>query len=178
VLVWERVEGQPLSEYLASSVADDSRLRTLARELIANVEAMHALGIVHGAIHGRNVIVTPRGGVKLTHVSPLLHTDPQVDVEAVVSLLAELGLLEAVEGTVAELRELRPRLDDASAMARPADGDAHAERSLLTPRRLALAGAAAAALAGALLAWAFWRVSGDSDGTASATVVSPEVVCT
>ena len=42
---------------------------------------------IGGQVH---VIVTPQGGLKLTHVSPLLYTETQVDVEAVASLLEEM----------------------------------------------------------------------------------------
>jgi hypothetical protein len=174
VLVWEHVEGEALDEYLAAGRPDERRLRELARELLGHVETMHALGIVHGAIHERNVIVTPQGGLKLTHVSPLLYTDPQADVDAVESLLEEMGLLDAVEPPVSDLRQLRRRLADSAAPGEGASDDA-AEKPLLTSRRMALAGAAAAAVAGALLAWAFWRVAADSQATPEAALPWPEV---
>ena len=79
-------------------------------------------GIVHGAIGGGNVIVTPTGSVRLTHVSPLLYADPGPDAEAVVHLLesavasrgesqSPLGtLLAQARGEKLGLRPLAARL--------------------------------------------------------------------
>jgi len=71
-LVWEFVEGITLEEYLREYEPELKRLVEIAMQIVMHVEALHALGIVHGAIHGRNVILQPDGEVKLTHVSPLL----------------------------------------------------------------------------------------------------------
>src|SRR5205823_4649401 len=60
------------------------------RVVILAVESMHARGMVHGAIHGGNVIVGENGTVRLTHGSPLLYDDPGEDVKDVVGLLGEL----------------------------------------------------------------------------------------
>jgi hypothetical protein len=62
-----------------------------ARELILTVESLHGRGIVHGAIHGRNVIVGRDGQLKLTHVSPLLYVDPQQDMAAIGEMFAEIA---------------------------------------------------------------------------------------
>ena len=73
-LLWEFVDGRTLEQL------DD---RTLyEREVRHLVEALHAHGMVHGAIHPRNVIVDDRGVVRLTHVSPLLFSDPGIDLAA------------------------------------------------------------------------------------------------
>ena len=111
-LVWEWVEGVTLEEWLGKKgeaegcgfgVQGSGRneegarngaregLGRVRRELRQGVEAMHALGIVHGAIHGRNVIVRAEGGVCLTHVSPLLYNDPVTDLAAVGVLEGEMG---------------------------------------------------------------------------------------
>jgi hypothetical protein len=51
---------------------------------------VHAHGIVHGAIHERNVIIDPQGRLRLTHVSPLLYSDPTVDDKAVAELCGRI----------------------------------------------------------------------------------------
>jgi hypothetical protein len=84
-LVWAFVPGRPLAEI----EADESTWRRLCREVILAVEALHAAGIVHGAIHGRNVIVTDRDEIRLTHVSPLLYNDPDQDEEDVIVMLRQ-----------------------------------------------------------------------------------------
>src|ERR1041384_4172654 len=48
-LVWEYLEGQSLETYASSHLTQE--LLPLARQLVLAVEALHALGIVHGAIH-------------------------------------------------------------------------------------------------------------------------------
>jgi len=78
-LVWDYVEGSCLEE-----IEDRRRL---APEILAAVESLHAWGIVHGAVHERNVIVDERGKVMLTHVSPLLFHDEQEDLRAVERLV-------------------------------------------------------------------------------------------
>jgi len=80
-LVWDYVEGRPLESSLAAM--SDEQIAKTSAELRLVVEAMHSHGIVHGAIHARNVIVDDRGGVNLTDVSPLLHNDPEKDLAAV-----------------------------------------------------------------------------------------------
>lgn len=89
-LVWEYVEGMALEEYF---VTPDARGRLpdmmdIGRELVMSVEGLTRLGLVHGALHGGNIFVTDRG-IKLTHLSPYLYTDPQEDARAVVELLLE-----------------------------------------------------------------------------------------
>lgn len=85
-MVWEYVQGQTLEEWLAAGPTA-TQLRKVHDDLAHIVESLHALGIVHGAIHERNVIITPAGAVKLTHVSPLLWDDPENDLQAVQKLL-------------------------------------------------------------------------------------------
>ena len=79
-LVWDYIEGAPLSD-VVERLTDDQRA-VIRREISLAVKALHAAGVVHGAIHERNVIVDPCGLVRLTHVSPLLYDDPQVDRHA------------------------------------------------------------------------------------------------
>jgi len=80
-LVWDFIEGRTLEE--AISAMPPEQIVKTAAELRLVVESMHSHGIVHGAVHAGNVIVDDRGGVHLTHVSPLLHSDPAKDLAAV-----------------------------------------------------------------------------------------------
>jgi len=89
-LVWQYVEGIDL-EQLMSSGRTEARMAEIAQQLRQIVAAMHAHGIVHGAIHARNVIIDSRGRVYLTHVSPYLHTDASEDDRAVEQLLGPLA---------------------------------------------------------------------------------------
>jgi hypothetical protein len=93
-LIWEHVRGRTLDAYAADPACTTRKLALVARELVLVVEAMHRQGIVHGAIRPSNVIVDARNCVRLTHVSPLLYTDPGDDV---------WGLLHTLE-TVAAAR--------------------------------------------------------------------------
>lgn len=88
--VWEYIDGTPLSEYLTTSNARGQMPDFVAagRELVLSVEGLAKVGLVHGAIHGRNVFWT-RDGIRLTHLSPLLWTDPAADADAVVTLLLD-----------------------------------------------------------------------------------------
>ena len=82
-LVWEFVPGENLDE----AQADEKRWERIAREVILAIESLHAAGIVHGAIHERNVIVLGDGTVRLTHVSPLLWNEPMNDVQDAIAML-------------------------------------------------------------------------------------------
>jgi tRNA A-37 threonylcarbamoyl transferase component Bud32 len=75
-LVWDYVEGIPFDEYQGDRAL-------LARELVRTMDHFHATGLVHGALHERNVVVDPSGRIKLIDVSPLLHLDPERDERAV-----------------------------------------------------------------------------------------------
>jgi tRNA A-37 threonylcarbamoyl transferase component Bud32 len=111
-LAWEELPGRPLAELIVDPAVVPVRLVALLRETASAVAAMHALGIVHGAVHPRNVFVHAAAAgdtVRLTHVSPLLFDDPAADEVALQRLL----------DAVAEARpELRPRMEEASAAMR------------------------------------------------------------
>ena len=38
---------------------------------------------MHGSVHSGNIIIVPDGSIRLTHVSPLLYTDPIDDTDAI-----------------------------------------------------------------------------------------------
>jgi hypothetical protein len=116
-LIWEFVEGQPFSDFAAAPNSSLLDVAAAGRELAIALDLLHMQGIVHGAVGGGNVIVTPSGSVRLTHVSPLLYVDPVPDAEAVVHLLesavaargeAESALGALLAGARAEQSGLRP----------------------------------------------------------------------
>jgi len=90
MLVWEFVEGKTLEE-LADELSSPADLSRLAEEVLLAVQSLHALGIVHGGLHGRNIIVDARRAVKLTHISPLLYDDPRQDAQDVAAALAAIA---------------------------------------------------------------------------------------
>lgn len=119
-LVWDYVQGEALEDYARSPECGARQFLLTARELVLSVEMLHARGIVHGTLKGSNVIVDPAAGrVVLTHVSPLLYSEPAEDVRAVIALLAEL--LEVRGEAATPLGQLLARADDEE----------------VTPRRLA-----------------------------------------
>ncbi len=150
-LVWEFVEGKTLEEYLGEEERERGKLAKMASEIVLHVESLHALGIVHGAIHGRNLIVRPDGAVKLTHVSPLLYHEEGVDVGALREVLGEMGFESGGEGqSLKELLEvIRPKEFQIDEKGAAPEGE-HL-------RRWALIGAIVAAVIGAGMAWMIWR---------------------
>jgi hypothetical protein len=84
-MVWQYIDGIPLEEFLAKDPSE-AEVERVRKELRLILGAMHAHGIVHGAVHARNVIINPQGSVRLTHVSPLLYSDPQEDLDAMEEL--------------------------------------------------------------------------------------------
>jgi hypothetical protein len=159
-LVWEFVPGMTLGEFLKQRTENGTELRAMARELALHVESLHALGIVHGALHERNIIVAPDGALRLTHISPLLYEDTAVDIAALSEMLEEMGLAEVIEDAEGPLvlRELIARLsgspDDPEHRRTPIRPADPREKNI---RRAAIAGAVLATVLGAALAWGLWR---------------------
>jgi serine/threonine protein kinase len=147
-LVWEYLPGRTLDEYAKSLASRE--LAGVARELVLAVEMLHARGIVHGDLKASNVIVNGEGRPVLTHISPLLYSEPAEDVRAVIELLRAIGLDPLVERETDEvsLRRLAARLG-AIVDARETGGADGAAG--LRIRRRAVLGAAAAALLGVAL---------------------------
>jgi serine/threonine protein kinase len=109
-LVWDYVEGIHYDEYAAGKT--EAELNRLVRDLTLAVEAMHTRGIVHGSLHARNIFIRPTGAIQLTHINPLLYSDPQHDIDALVDLtgvsassLAELRAKLSAAETVDETRD-------------------------------------------------------------------------
>ena len=69
-VVTEFVEGQRLSEFLSAAAQplDSNDAQSGALDLGAAVEALHNLGLVHGAIRPHNVVVLADGAIKLMDV--------------------------------------------------------------------------------------------------------------
>jgi hypothetical protein len=169
-LIWEYVDGRPLHEYAAAPGRTARDLAMAGRELALAVDLLHMQGIVHGALAGGgNVIVTPTASVRLTHVSPLLYTDPAVDVEAVTHLLqscaAERGESESPLGRLLavarqEKLALRPLAARLAALIESRDldePDPSDTQDAHRPRRWALYAAAVVALQGVAIGLAAWR---------------------
>jgi len=154
-LVWEFIAGEPLETHAQSLHAQ--QLLSLLREVVLSVDALHQVGIVHGALHARNIIIDPAGRPHLTHISPLLFHDPAVDVAAVSSMIAGLiGQRGDIDPSVssalaapASLRELASRLVAADApqsesVTTDIDGRRRRRRTLILALAVAILGLVAA----------------------------------
>jgi hypothetical protein len=171
-LVWEYVPGQPFDAYAANPDRSLRELASAGREVALAVDLLHMQGIVHGSVHGGNVIVSPGGAVRLTHVSPLLYNDPAPDAEAVLAMLESAVSLRGGENSslgwlLARAREDRPGLRGlaarlaalvASGELEEAGGPADEEADR-RPRRRALYGAMIVALLGAGAGIVAWRMA-------------------
>ncbi|MFI5381237.1 MAG: hypothetical protein ACHRHE_18220 [Tepidisphaerales bacterium] len=146
---WEYVEGRTLEQYLRQPRG--LALRRVAHELVSSVQSLHLLGLSHGALHERNVIITPTGAVRLTHLSPLLYLDPDVDIQGLLDVLPLLGCREEIADLDCNtpMRDLSLRVLAWSKESRCAFAqqlcDEHASR--WNQRKTALLGAAIAAVA-------------------------------
>ena len=160
-MVWEFVPGTPLAE------ADAPDWFKLVREVVIAVESLHVAGIVHGAIHERNVIIDDTGEVRLTHVSPLLYTDPDQDAADVIAmteaLVAERQPGSALAAMLADaareqltLRQLYERLHEVNVWP-PEEETRERERH---PRTRYVVAAALIALIGIAMSLAiYWRLT-------------------
>jgi serine/threonine protein kinase len=159
-LVWERLAGRSLEE--AFRERPDGAIK-LGREILGHVDLLHQLGIVHGALHARNVILMPDGSARLTHISPLLHQDEAEDIKAMGAMLLQMGLPVDIASQT-RLVDLSRQLRDLSQGA--AEGLSQRRRHLAEAargrrvRRLSAAGALAAVAAGVVIAWALWWTFG------------------
>jgi hypothetical protein len=170
-LIWEYAEGKPFAQYAAEHCRSSRDLAILVRELVLTVDSLHTQGIVHGSLQSGNIIVAPDGSIRLTHVSPLLYTEPSDDAEAIEET-AEL-VFKSLEEQADPVRRV---LNDyggtslrtlATKLAVLADGSeadnvsagtvAHAERRT---RRRAVVGALMVTLAGGAAAYGVWHSAG------------------
>ena len=176
--VWDFVDGVTFEDYALAEDRFLGEVLAVAGEVILAAEALHALGIVHGAIHARNAIVGPDGRVTLTHVSPLLYHDPARDAEAVVTMLRDVVarrgesdsevahvLAEAAERRW-PLARLRAKLAAVGKGGEAGGGDARAEGR--TIRRRAALGAACVAVIGGGVAYGVHRLARQNVGQSPA----------
>lgn len=173
-LIWEYVEGKTLDEYFTDDRRTPVDLLNVSRELILAVDSLHSQGIVHGALVGSNVIISPEGALRLIHVSPLLYTDMDVDVESVLSFLQEaierrgeqdslLGRLLAEAGQAGlSLRGLATKIAALLEVRVETNLPEAGEQERHIRRRTFLA-AGLVGLLGLVLAYGIWRVT---DGSA------------
>jgi serine/threonine protein kinase len=179
--VWEYLPGQTFDEFASVPSTTPRELANVARELVLTVESLHTRGIVHGAIKPENVVITPGGPVRLTHVSPYLYTDPDEDARAVIAMLEESlaargeersRLAELIVGAQSaatspdgspSLRGLGARLAVFLSVPEARGFPTDSRPSPISdsgPRRRSLAGAAAVTLLGAAAAYGAWNVAG------------------
>lgn len=162
-LVWEYVDGITLEEFAALPRCGHRDLLLLARELVLSVETLHARGIVHGSLKASNIIVGADGRAVLTHVSPLLYSDPAQDVATLIGTLSDplemrgesdstlARLLQQAADEQIPLRRLAVRLG-AAIDARDADLSQPPDRAKGNRiKRRAVLGAGATALLGVAL---------------------------
>jgi len=163
----------------------------IAREIVLAVETLHALGIVHGAIHPRNIFITGARAVRLTHVSPLLYNDPEADIEPLFQALEAMGcgrFIATLGKGARSLPDLATRLaaaakadsPDAPEARIPADVMAQeSERDTGRARRVrwgSLIAAAAVAALGGALAWGLWWYASHDAKTASPSLPHTSLV--
>jgi hypothetical protein len=172
-LIWEFLEGQTFEEFYTTRWPRDVILAL--REVVLCVEAMHLNGMVHGALHGRNIVIDRDARVRVTHLSPLLYTDPAEDERAMMHLIQDIvakrgwertGLGEIVQQSLGHpptMRDLRAKL---SAMIESRDLEAqfptisnHAEEDVRTRRKAVYSAVAVACVGGAVAlgAWLYAR---------------------
>jgi hypothetical protein len=171
-LVWEYVQGQPFDAYAADPARTLGDLAAAGREVALAVDLLHMQGIVHGAVHAGNVIVSPGASVRLTHVSPLLYDDPDQDADAVLAMVESAVSLRGGENSslgwlLARAREERPGLRALAArlaalvesreLEDAGGGDAEAKDQ--RPRRTALYAAAVVAMLGVAAGVVAWRLA-------------------
>jgi len=106
-LIWDFAPGRTLEELLPT--LDAAKRLRLKQDVSIVVQRMHGHGIVHGALHERNIIVDDRGQVRLTHVSPLLHNEETKDLAAVEQMFASLSPAAAEAVSAADGEPLRAR---------------------------------------------------------------------
>jgi tRNA A-37 threonylcarbamoyl transferase component Bud32 len=163
-MVWEFVPGTPLAELKSAEWLK------LSREVVLAVQSLHAAGIVHGAIHGGNVILDACGEVRLTHVSPLLYSDADHDAADVVAMLDALVNEHAPATPLARMfaaMSTQPQITLSEVYARLAEVNveppvAEIPQRERNPRARYLLAAALIALIGIAMSLAiYWRLTAD-----------------
>jgi len=177
------VAGETLGERAKSPACGQRDMQVLAREWVLGVEMLHARGIVHGRLSASNAIVDSNGRLTITHVSPLLYSDPDQDVADLIGVLLELldvreelesplgRLLERASAEGIPLRRLAARL---GALIESRETETLAEPDGAVSRRIrrrAVVGAAATVAVGVAV---FWGLREFSDARTPKPPVPPE----
>lgn len=154
---WEFIPGTPLEEYLAAHPKPKS---ALASELVNIVQTLHSEGLRHGAIHPRNIIILPDGTLKMTHLSPLLYLDPDIDIQGLLDVLPLLGCRDEIADLDCNspIRLLSTRVL-AWSRGVPIPPETTPLDDKLPTRRLMLLGALFFILASAAIAWYFISIA-------------------
>jgi serine/threonine-protein kinase len=99
-LVMELVDGASLDAVLAGGPLDATRTMDIVAQTAAGLQAAHAAGMVHRDIKPGNLLLTPRGTVKITDFG-IAHTVDSASVTATGELIGTPGYL-APERAVGE----------------------------------------------------------------------------
>jgi serine/threonine protein kinase len=169
-LIWEFADGVPFDEFAASSATSPRDIAVAARNLALATTSLHLQGIVHGALVTGNILVGPGGRIRLTHVSPLLFSNPAVDAHSVLALLdyviqvrgeGDTPLGQIVLTAMNENMNLRDLGGHLAAFIESRELDGPVDRSepaVSAPRKHALIGAAVVAFLGLAMAGSIWFV--------------------
>jgi hypothetical protein len=182
-MIWEYVPGITFDEYVAAPQRTNRELLLLARELVLSVDSLHLQGIVHGALIGGNIIVQRDGSIRLTHVSPLLYTDTETDVECVIGLLEDAveqsGRAKSPLGNL--LTEIKSQDHSLKTLAGKIAGLLNARTDVSQPqlrekergiRRRSLLAAGLVAVVGGLIGYGIWHAV-DRGPTLPSLMVDP-----
>jgi serine/threonine protein kinase len=167
-LIWDYIDGISFDDKI--SYPD---LLLLVSQLVLAVDSLHSLGIVHGNLHARNIIIDAAGNLKLTDVSPLLYDDPAQDVLALLQLLqgavtranerdSPLGRVLTAVPPNTSLRQLASRLGGLRGVSADQRATALVPEHDSALRRNAIFGALAAILAAGGIFLAMQRLASKS----------------
>jgi hypothetical protein len=160
-LVWDYIAGQTFEEVVndLQRLPSPRQRANLARELMLSVDALHSLGLVHGSLHGRNVIVAPDGQLHLTHINPLLYSDPADDTMAIATLLKEFVPLTAIDPQTTTLRQLAAGLAATESSDQPSFSAARSNNIEPGVRRRSLVAAACITLVSIVISAVIYRAA-------------------
>ena len=89
-MVWQYVEGTDFETYACDPARASRQVHVMLRELILALESLHGQGVVHGDLRANNILIDSCGEIHLLDVSPLLHNDERIDIEAVGELIGRV----------------------------------------------------------------------------------------
>jgi len=110
-IVMEYVEGRSLSAVMLDAPLEISRAVGLARQVAEGLAAAHAMGIVHRDLKADNILVTPRGVVKILDFGLAKNVDPEVEETSLTQDGVVMGTSRAMSPEQAVGGTLDPRSD-------------------------------------------------------------------